>query len=436
MFFQKNKIALAMHNPRHSFRILSCVAVATMALTACNGSDDNQPAKSSPMLDIGISESSMEELSVAEHLPQVLAKPSESEDSFIFSIHTDANNPSFEIKNVKGASTYSVDCDDNGRFDVVDTNGSYTCTFGMGDTDYTVTIVDTSPNKDALKDLNFKRQVQLVEIKQWGNEKWESFANFLADADATISAKDIPITTRLKTTEYMFSHTTKKMVDISQWDMSNVENMSYMFKDATIFNQDIGKWNVSNAINMTGTFKGAANFNQALNWKTSRVTHMDEMFESASLFNGELKFDTSNVVGMRAMFKNAVNFNRDLKGWVAIDKSAGANGGDTGWNTSNASSFESMFEGAAKFDQDIGKWNTHLLRNTSKMFKDTETFNRDLLWETDGVTDMSETFKNAKNFSGNISTWVITQKPNVTDMYANSPINKLPAKQAGAGTKP
>ena len=43
--------------------------------------------------------------------------------------------------------------------------------------------------------------------------------------------------------------------DISQWDVSNVTDMSFMFSSCKSFNQDISKWNVSNVKNYQKTFQ-------------------------------------------------------------------------------------------------------------------------------------------------------------------------------------
>jgi surface protein len=49
----------------------------------------------------------------------------------------------------------------------------------------------------------------------------------------------------------MFSSATKFNQDISNWDVSNVTNMSGMFSGATSFNQDISKWDFTNiAVNL------------------------------------------------------------------------------------------------------------------------------------------------------------------------------------------
>ena len=57
----------------------------------------------------------------------------------------------------------------------------------------------------------------------------------------------------------------KKYGEISNWDVSNVTNMSDMFRYATSFNQPLNKWNVSNVIFMAFMFEGASSFNQPLN---------------------------------------------------------------------------------------------------------------------------------------------------------------------------
>ena len=66
---------------------------------------------------------------------------------------------------------------------------------------------------------------------------------------------------------------------ISNWDVSNVTDMSNMFKEATSFNQPIGNWDVSQVTDMSGMFGGSYDspqiFNQPLNnWDVSKVTNI------------------------------------------------------------------------------------------------------------------------------------------------------------------
>ena len=42
--------------------------------------------------------------------------------------------------------------------------------------------------------------------------------------------------------------------DISNWDVSNVTDMSFMFYECTNFNSDISNWDVSNVTDMYGMF--------------------------------------------------------------------------------------------------------------------------------------------------------------------------------------
>ena len=51
--------------------------------------------------------------------------------------------------------------------------------------------------------------------------------------------------------------------DISNWDVSNVTDMSYMFYES-FFNQDRSAWDVSNVDNMNYVFYSATSFNQDL----------------------------------------------------------------------------------------------------------------------------------------------------------------------------
>ena len=68
--------------------------------------------------------------------------------------------------------------------------------------------------------------------------------------------------------------------DISQWDVSNVEDMSFMFIHAKSFNGDLSNWNVSKVKDMQFMFYGCESFEgKGLdNWDVSNVTDMEQMF--------------------------------------------------------------------------------------------------------------------------------------------------------------
>ena len=54
----------------------------------------------------------------------------------------------------------------------------------------------------------------------------------------------------------IFVRTDFEYIDISKWDVSNVENMQYMFYLAIKFNQPIGNWDVSNVTGHFDPFDG------------------------------------------------------------------------------------------------------------------------------------------------------------------------------------
>lgn len=86
----------------------------------------------------------------------------------------------------------------------------------------------------------------------------------------------------------------------------------------------ISNWNTSNLTNMTQMFNAARAFNQPLNsWNVSNVTDMQGMFDSgalASAFNQPLNnWDVSNVTNMNYMFRGAENFNQNLSGWCVTN---------------------------------------------------------------------------------------------------------------------
>ena len=88
-------------------------------------------------------------------------------------------------------------------------------------------------------------------------------------------------------------------INISEWDVSKVTNMSYMFNNARSFNQPLDKWNTSNVTNMSSMFRRAKSFNQPLNnWDTSKVADMNSIFK-----NSGLKIPPKNIKLLKEYYK-------------------------------------------------------------------------------------------------------------------------------------
>jgi surface protein len=109
--------------------------------------------------------------------------------------------------------------------------------------------------------------------------------------------------------------------NISEWDVSQVTDMSELFSGYDGFNEYIGYWNVSNVTTMSRMFSFSSSFNQDLSaWDVSNVTTMNEMFSSAQSFNQDIgSWDLSNVTDMNDFFQNTgislSNFDATIIGW-------------------------------------------------------------------------------------------------------------------------
>jgi surface protein len=61
--------------------------------------------------------------------------------------------------------------------------------------------------------------------------------------------------------------------NLSNWDVSNVTNMSQMLRGTRSFNSNISNWNVSNVTSMNRMFDSALTFNQDLSgWCVSQIS--------------------------------------------------------------------------------------------------------------------------------------------------------------------
>jgi surface protein len=220
--------------------------------------------------------------------------------------------------------------------------------------------------------------------------------------------------------------------DISGWDTSSVTRMDSMFYNADAFNQPIGNWDTSSVKYMSLMFYKADAFNQPIgNWDTSSVKSMYQMFNDADAFNQPIgNWDTSSVTHMTRMFYNAHAFDQNLTTWnfdanpSIEDIFFKDNGLDllskydmcsaySGFcftlqeAVSNAISNSNVCVhnncGIWK-DKHISDFNTTGITDMSNMFKEKYTFNQDLSkWDTSAVTNMYRMFYLAKQFDKPLS---------------------------------
>jgi surface protein len=183
-------------------------------------------------------------------------------------------------------------------------------------------------------------------------------------------------------------------IGISDWDVSNVTNMSKMFDGEDAFNQSLDKWNVSKVTNMSSMFDGASSFNQPLNdWNVSKVTNMSGMFYRASSFNQSLNdWDVSKVTNMCFMFYGESSFNQPLNNW----------------NVSKVTNMSGMFKGASSFNQPLNNWNVSKVTYMSSMFEGASSFNQPLNnWNVSNKPDMSSMFYGASSFKQPLGEWKV-----------------------------
>ena len=96
--------------------------------------------------------------------------------------------------------------------------------------------------------------------------------------------------------------------NISNWNVSNVTNMSW-------FNQDISKWDTSNVENMESMFYNSE-FNKNINnWNVNNVKDMNHMFVNSKFNKNINKWNINNVKNMYNMFWDS-DFNQDIGSWA------------------------------------------------------------------------------------------------------------------------
>ncbi len=226
------------------------------------------------------------------------------------------------------------------KYNIIDDNYKYTVKV-YGQEDSTEQELSFGSKNIATNHYN----MAIEEIESWGNLNLVSLSGALSHTMDTLTVpNELPST--VTDLSYLLYHSTvSEVINMQNWNTSNVTDMSYMFSVATEFNQDIGGWNTSNVENMEGMFNSAESFNQYIgDWDTSSVENMKSMFNNAKSFDRYIgDWDTSNVNNMEAMFSSAETFNQDIGGWDVT-------------SVPNIANMARMFNNAKNFWQDLSRW--------------------------------------------------------------------------------
>ena len=188
--------------------------------------------------------------------------------------------------------------------------------------DYTKEYLDWQKLLSKLENKTLSKQdiEELVKLSKLTNLKYtvnstgalEDIVDYIDSIDHNANLNWID-TSKLRDMSALFVNKYEFNGDISQWDVSKVENMSRMFESSG-FNGDISQWDVSKVENMSRMFKRSGFNGDISQWDISKVKNMKQMFYD-SCFNKDIsKWNTSSLNYMNGMFAYSP-FKGNISNW-------------------------------------------------------------------------------------------------------------------------
>ena len=179
---------------------------------------------------------------------------------------------------------------------------------------------------------------------------------------------------------------------ISQWDTSQITDMSGLFQDASGFNEDITGWDVTNVTDMRNMFNGASVFNQPdiSGWNVTNVTNFTDMFSNSGMVgvtgnhsqNGNnFTYGSWFTVIMDQIVLNDTNIHQLVEEYttdpltVELTNAYKTYGHISTWDTSRVTDMSELFQYTIFFNEDITDWNVTNVTDMSEMFNNASAFN-------------------------------------------------------------
>ena len=193
-----------------------------------------------------------------------------------------------------------------------------------------------------LNDIIKTIQISSPDISDWDTTNVANLSNLFYDCDFLKSLPDISNWNTVNVTDMtcLFNKCSslKSLPDISKWNIVNVKKLNLLFNECELLFSlpDISKWKTNNIDDIGYMFhrcNSLISLPDISNWKTDKVTLMWHLFKKCS-----------SLITMPDISK---------------------------WNTSNVYSMENMFCGCSSLISlpDIAKWNTSNIKDVTKMFE-------------------------------------------------------------------
>ena len=251
---------------------------------------------------------------------------------------------------------------------------------------------------DKIKAIGFTKEVFLPEDSSFffkGSENLELPEGYWEEEDYKKNLSNLEFietskinTSKTKNMRGLFYRVEKiKQLNLNNWDVSNVNDMSKMFWSSNFNYLDLNDWNTINVKNMYEMFRETRDLEtlKVSNWNTSNVTNMTAMF---------------------FIYPNKEQGNSKLK---ELDVSK--------WDVSNVEDFRYMFEGQDKLEKlNVSNLNPIKAKSMYYMFHSASYLkNLDVSkWDVSNAEQLGGLFVNNYSLQYlDLTNWDITNLPNV-----------------------
>ena len=280
---------------------------------------------------------------------------------------------------------------------------------------FELTLIEINNVKDMsymFSNCGFNTCNNQVYFSEWDISNVSNLTNIFSGYIGNITNISDWDTSNVNDMSHMFNGYWGNIPDISKWDTSNVSNMSYMFNGYQSELPDISKWNISNVKDLSGMFcKCQTKIPDISKWDTSNVISMNGIFCGCQSKLPDISnWNISNVKYMNSLFSECQTELPDI----------------SKWDTSNVINMCNVFSGNInlKVLPDISKWKTYNLETISGIFCDCNSLESlpDISkWDTSNITILNWVFKGCYSlrYLPDISKWDASSAIYMDSLFEN-----------------